>query len=199
MRAGAMIEGRELLPDYEQKRIDRLVQYMTLMKVDPVRYWIGPIARLDAHAGIAAAGFTQELDNNADSIALLKLPFVIDQPPLVTGLVSAVRYIVHLLSEPGVADRLARVNPRADDKEILENLGIDIAAACRSSLKAWSTGNFLAPDAGGFAYFLVEDRGQIVTLARSAALSPVAWAYAADEDKQRTNLSGRIGQVIQAS
>jgi hypothetical protein len=118
------------------------------------------------------------------------------QPALVTGLPRAVRYIVHLVSEAGARDRLRAL---AADEQVLAQLGIDPGEACRVAVKPWAPGNFIAPDDGGFTWFMVENRGELIRLAHARTLAPVAWAFAADADIQRTDLSGRIGKAVSAA
>lgn len=79
----------------------------------------------------------------------------------------------------------------------LDLRGIDQGEACRAATKPSAPGNVIAPDNGGFTCFMVEDHGEPVQLART--LTPVAWAFAADANIQRTDLSGRIGRTISAA
>lgn len=118
------------------------------------------------------------------------------QPALVIGLPRAVRYLVHLVSEAGAGERLRTLAADAPDERVLAQLGIDPGETCRASVKPWAPGSFIAPDAGGFSYFMVEDRGELIRLAHARTLTPVAWAFAADADMQRTDLSGRISKAV---
>lgn len=81
----------------------------------------------------------------------------------------------------------------------LDLCGIDPGEACRAAVKPWPPGNFIAPDDAGFTYFMVEDRGEPVRLAHARTLAPIAWAFAADADMQRADLSGRIGMTVSAA
>lgn len=194
-----MIQDGDRLPAYEQKHLARLLRYLELRGVDPASWWIGPVDRRPPAGDIPCARFSAERDGQGDSIASLDLPFVPPQPALVTGLPRAVRYIVHLVSEAGVRDRLRALAADAADEQVLAQLGIDPGEACRAAVKPWAPGNFIAPDDGGFTYFMVEDRGELIRLAHARTLAPVAWAFVADADMQRTDLSGRIGKTVSAS
>jgi hypothetical protein len=167
-----------------------------LRGVDPASWWIGPADRLPPAGDLPRARFAAERDGQGDSIASLDLPFVPPQPALVTGLPRAVRYLVHLVSEAGAGERLRTLAADAPDERVLAQLGIDPGETCRASVKPWAPGSFIAPDAGGFSYFMVEDRGELVRLAHARTLAPVAWAFAADADMQRADLSGRIGKAV---
>jgi hypothetical protein len=183
-----MIQDGDRLPAYEQKHLARLLGYLELHGVDPASWWIGPADRPPPAGDIPCARFSAEQEGQGDSIASLDLPFVPPQSALVTGLPRAVRYIVHLVSEAGAAD-----------EQVLARLGIDPGEACRAAVKPWAPGNFIAPDDGGFTWFMVEDRGELIRLAHARTLAPVAWAFAADADMQRTDLSGRIGKTVSAA
>jgi hypothetical protein len=182
------------------EHVARLVRYMDLVKVDPASYWIGPLDDAAHPAAAPSARFTAEQDDEADTVTLLDLPLSPRQPRLVTGLLRAVRYLIYLLSEDGVRDRLDRLDAAAGEERLPAEAGIDAEHVCRPagrpSVAAWAAGRFIAPDGDGYTYFLVEDHGRLVTRAHSAALAPAAWAFAADAHMQRTDLSGTIGAVV---
>lgn len=169
---------------------------MNLMNVDPASYWIGPRDAAAHAAGTPSARFTAEQDDEADTVTLLDLPLSPRQPPLVTGLSRAVRYAIYLLSEKSLRDRLNDLDVTVGDERLLAELGIDAVHVCRPPVAVWAAASFIAPESDGYAYFIVEDHGRLVTLAHSAALAPVAWAFATGADMQRTDLSGRIGAVV---
>jgi hypothetical protein len=191
-----MIQGSDRLPAHEQRHLGRLLRYLDLRGVDPASWWIGPVDAQPPAGGMPHARFSQERDEQGDTITSLDLPFLPPQPALVTGLPRAVRYIVHLTSEAGAFLRLHELAADAADEQVLAQLGIDPDEACRAAVKPWAPGNFIAPDDGGFTYFMVEDRGELIRLAHAPTLAPVAWAFAADTDMQRTDLSGRIGKTV---
>ena len=194
-----MIQNGDRLPAHEQKYLARLLRYLDLHGVDPASWWIGPADSQPPVGDLPRACFSAKQDEQGDSIASLDLPFVPPQPPLFTGLPRAVRYIVHLVGEGGARERLRALAADATDEQVLAQLGIDPGEACHAAVKPWAPGNFIAPDDGGFTYFMVEDRGELVRLAQARTLAPVAWAFAADVDMQRTDLSGRIGRTISAA
>ncbi len=194
-----MIQDDDCLPPYEQKHLARLLRYLELRGVDPASWWIGPVSLPPLAGELPRVRFSAERDGQGESIAALDLPFVPPQPALVTGLPRAVCYLVHLVSEAGVRDRLRALAADAADERVLAQLGIDPDETCRASVKPWAPGNFIAPADGGFTWFMVEDRGELVRLAHARTLAPVAWAFAADADMQHTDLSGRIGRAIAAA
>lgn len=194
-----MIKNIDDLPDYEQQHIGRMFRYMDALEIDPRSYWIGRCDDDERIRGVPCVCFAGELDEKAETVAFLELPFAVAQPPLVTGLPHAVRYVAHLLSTDGALDGLRNLDVDAEDSQLLRQLGIDVNQACRPSVQAWAPGGFLAPDGDGFTYFLVEDRGELVRLAHGDTLALVAWAFAADAEMQRTDLSGRIGRIASAA
>jgi hypothetical protein len=109
---------------------------------------------------------------------------------------TATLYLLCLLAEqPDWLERLRASDPRADDEAIVRSWGIDPAATCRPSVAGWAAGEFLAPDTGGYAYFLVEPQGQVSIISRSESVLPVAFHLAANREMERTNLTGRLGQT----
>lgn len=63
----------------------------------------------------------------------------------------------------------------------------------KSSVKAHTPGDYCAPYQGGFASFLVEDRGVIVVNATGAVASVIAFHFAAMRAYEHDHLGNVIG------
>ena len=144
------------------------------------------------------AYYSQESFEERDYFTTLQLPMQSDTCTLQSGLTDITLILSFLADQPAWLEKLQRSNVKASDETIVRSFGIDPAASCRPSVKAWSSREFLAPDEGGYAYFLVDTYGEVSVISRSSQLLPVAFHYAANREAEAVHLSSRIGKTAPA-
>lgn len=104
------------------------------------------------------------------------------------------RFLCMLLAH-GWAERSAALDPDMPRDAILETLGLDRWRYWRVDVRATQAGEHLARDGDGYAYYFVDDHGEIAVHARSATLAAVAVRLAADREAERIDLSGTLGRL----
>lgn len=124
----------------------------------------------------------------------MQMPVADGHAVLRTGLRDAEYLLAFLADRPAWMDHLVGADPHADDEAIVRSLGIEPDATCRASVAAWAQGEFLAPDAGGYAYFLVDTYGEVSVISRSDTVLPVAFHLAADR-AAGTDIVSRLAKI----
>ena len=161
-------------------------------------YCVAPQAFTCQEDCLLVAYYQEEFFEERSYTTALRLPAQDGSYTLRSGLTDITYILSFLADQPEWLDRLRRSDGRADDETIVRSFGIDPEASCRPSVKGWSAGNFLAPDSGGYAYFLVEPFGEIAVISRSTQLLPVAFHFAADREADAVYLAARLGKTSPA-
>lgn len=161
----------------------------------PFPYCIVPKGRQWMEGSLFMGTYKEEPFEQRDYATALTLPGPGDAIVLSLGLSDAMFLLSLLALEPGWLRHLRNADPYADDEAAIHAFGVDLAQVCRPAVGAWEEGYFLAPDAGGYAFFYVDIRGNILMQSRSHRLLAVGFHLVAKEAAEAAKLASKLGQT----
>lgn len=116
------------------------------------------------------------------------------------GLRDAERALATLAADEGFRAATTSCRETGDLAQALRCFGVDPDGVVQPHVAGWrGSSAFVAPDADGFVFFLVEERGAIEVLARSDSALGAAFAYAASATGDRIDVVGRLLAFDQAA